>query len=629
MKVRSVLCLLAMTVGLGLIAAAVLAPQLGLDSNADWGPSRKLLLLVGILAIAAGWIDRLARLVGTGFRAAGEQGARLGGKLAATTGANRLYRRLVSCWRASSLANRLTDLREVTGETWQRWLSRSPVLTRLLGTSPARVRAASWVAFAVVALSYLWLVSVGGWFRWPGSSSYYDLQAQAFVAGQAHLLPEPSPDLLALPNPYDPQTRASVQYIWDASLYHGRFYLYWGPVPSLLIAPVRALLDRPVGDDALVFLFSVGVLFWCTRLLLRVWLEHFRRIPGWVVPAAVLTVGWANPAPWILNSPWIYEAAIVGGQFFFLMGMYALYRFWMSTDVRAADLVWAGVSFALAVGTRVSLIPAVAAVTTVLLLRAWTLRGAWKPARAISLLAAFALPLVVGASALAAYNQVRFGSPLEFGHSYQLTSLDLTRQDLAPTAPGNIPPNLYNYLVNPVRTLPVFPYIKPHWGGTGMSVLRIPVPTGYYSRQVTGLLLIAPFLLFALEPARFLWRRFRARGASRRSAPAADRLTWLTIALMAAGAAQFLVVQSYIVSAMRYHGDFTAVWAVVATIGFWEVLAARMEDGRSPRATQLIALALMTWTAVAGMLLGITGQFARFEKVNPELFERLTELFTF
>jgi hypothetical protein len=36
----------------------------------------------------------------------------------------------------------------------------------------------------------------------------------------------------------------------------------------------------------------------------------------------------------------------------------------------------------------------------------------------------------------------------------------------------------------------------------------------------------------------------------------------------------------------------------------------------------------MAWTAVAGLLLGVTSYHARFEVLNPELFRKLTEWFT-
>jgi hypothetical protein len=105
-------------------------------------------------------------------------------------------------------------------------------------------------------------------------------------------------------------------------------------------------------------------------------------------------------------------------------------------------------------------------------------------------------------------------------------------------------------------------------------------------------------------------------------------MTWLTIALLGATVVQFLLVQTYIVAAMRYQADFMPTLMLLAALGLWQGLAERIRLGKSVAAYSWMAMALMTWTSVAGMLLGITSQFARFENLNPALFDRLVRFFT-
>src|SRR3990172_5339467 len=618
--------------GSALMAVALLAPQLGLDANSDWGPSRKLLLAFGAMTIAAGWMGELVPFLTTLLRSLAYGGLRQAGEALARSGVTRTYRRLAQAWDGFALAGWLRTFKEGSRRAWLKLLAGSRVLSLFLGTRRARVLTASWSAFFLVALSYLWFVSVGTWVRWPRTSAYQDMQAAAFLKGQTNLLVEPDPRLLALPDPYDPDARAAIPHIWDTSLFRGHYYLYWGPVPALLITPVKAIADLRVGDEVLVFFFSVGSLFWCTRLITRVWLDHFQEVPGWVVVGSILTVGWANPATWLLNSPWIYEAAIAGGQFFLLMGVNALYPSLAGGGGRAVDLLWAGACFSLAGGARSSLVAAAAAVTAIVLLRIWLRPRPQGRGLALALSAAFALPLVFGAVVLGAYNEVRFDSPLEFGHRYQLTSLNLQESEAGSTSIRNVPPNLYNYLVNPVRFLSVFPYIKPHWGGFRMSVLRIPVPPDYYSRQIAGLVLVTPYSLFALFAASRLWKQRRRRtkepSVEGESRIQAQRVGWLTGALLGIAAAEFVVVQLYVVASMRYQADFVPCLMLASAVGLWETLAERIHRGRPVVGYTLLALALMSWTAVAGLLLGVTSYHARFEKVNPVLFDRLTRLFT-
>jgi hypothetical protein len=74
---------------------------------------------------------------------------------------------------------------------------------------------------------------------WTPYTRYYDRQADAFLAGSLSLLEKPPAELLALANPYDYHNREGLGYLWDASLYRGKYYLYWGPVPALVAAGVK------------------------------------------------------------------------------------------------------------------------------------------------------------------------------------------------------------------------------------------------------------------------------------------------------------------------------------------------------------------------------------------------------
>lgn len=58
------------------------------------------------------------------------------------------------------------------------------------------------------------------------AGSYYDLLADAFVHGQLHLRIKPAPELLALSDPYDPETN------WRYRLHDALLYQKWMGVLS-------------------------------------------------------------------------------------------------------------------------------------------------------------------------------------------------------------------------------------------------------------------------------------------------------------------------------------------------------------------------------------------------------------
>src|SRR5262249_45010424 len=109
-------------------------------------------------------------------------------------------------------------------------------------SSPAfrRGRLALLLAVVLICLVQVWVVSAGRMVSWPPIPQYKDVYAplgEAFLHGQTSLLERPAPELLALPNPYDCEANRPYR-LHDRSLYQGRYYLYWGPVPALLAAAV-------------------------------------------------------------------------------------------------------------------------------------------------------------------------------------------------------------------------------------------------------------------------------------------------------------------------------------------------------------------------------------------------------
>ena len=94
------------------------------------------------------------------------------------------------------------------------------------------------ITSVIVLTSYVWFATAGTWKIWPSSTNYYNLLANAFIQGQVSLDLEVPQELLALPNPYKVSERKNVDYLWDASLYKGRYYLYWGPLPAIVIAAI-------------------------------------------------------------------------------------------------------------------------------------------------------------------------------------------------------------------------------------------------------------------------------------------------------------------------------------------------------------------------------------------------------
>ena len=113
----------------------------------------------------------------------------------------------------------------------------------------------SFLTSIIVVAVYIWFISPS--LDKPGTN-YYSQLAIAFKRNQLYLPEQPSAALLSLSNPYDYTLRkdSNVEdFPWDVSLYKGKFYIYWGPVPSLILTVLTNNRLAHFGDQYLVFAF--------------------------------------------------------------------------------------------------------------------------------------------------------------------------------------------------------------------------------------------------------------------------------------------------------------------------------------------------------------------------------------
>jgi hypothetical protein len=132
-----------------------------------------------------------------------------------------------------------------------------------------RYRAVLAAVTLSVGLYDLWAVRAAGYrFEWgrelPG---YYDYLGRAFAGGHLYLPIQPAPELLAMSNPWDPATGEQFK-MHDMSFYHGRYFLYHGAGPAvMLFAPWRILTGTDLPENFSLFLFCFGgFLFSCGTL---------------------------------------------------------------------------------------------------------------------------------------------------------------------------------------------------------------------------------------------------------------------------------------------------------------------------------------------------------------------------
>lgn len=499
MRIRSVVFFL---VGGAVIAAAVFAEAIGLDNDPGWGKGRIAILVFGVFVIAWGIFYSLYT----------DAVLSISHKIQAD--APQYIQRLL--------------------HSFQTYWYTFPI-------------------FAFVILVYIWFASFGSWTHWESATHHYADLALGFKQGNLFLPLQPNRELLALSNPYDPSARQGISYPVDYSLYKGKYYLYWGPSPALILFMIDPLVRGRVGDLYLVFSFVCGIFILQSLLGITIWDRFFRDLPKWTLALSILVIGLT--VPWLymlINEPngRVYEAAIAGTQLFLMGGFLAAVISFSKPTASSWWLTLTGFLWALAIGTRLIIVLPIGFMSLMIAYRIWKTSRSSPMSLAIKWIA-FGSPLVLGFVVLGWYNWARFGSVTETGLTYQLAAVNMGTDSLF--SPIYIFQNLYSYFLQPPVVMPQFPFLYPR-----------------EVSPVIGLLFTAPFTAFAILPAVTLFKKATLKVSSRSKENKSDLLDWIISTLVGACAPAFFMMLIFFWIAIRYMGDFLPALTMLSILGFWQ-----------------------------------------------------------
>lgn len=484
--------------------------------------------------------------------------------------------------------------------------------------APSREAVISAFVLVVVLLFFGWTAK-GMQDPLDFGSDYQDphnLQSDALLSGRTSLELKPSPGLLALPDPYNPEANAKYRFpsdggpiVHDLSLYKDRYYMYWGPTPAVTaFIPFRVLGlgDMPQSLAVLLYafvglLFAVGVL----RFLVR---RYLPTTPPWMRIAGVIALSLSSVLAFNLRRPSQYEVAITAGYCFFFAGLYLLLTGLLG-ERRSLWRVAAGsLCLGAAAGARTTYglagMVALALVVALLLLR--ERRGelatparcdagpSWRSSSSRltrQLAVALAIPFTICGVLLLAYNYVRFDSLTEFGLSYQLAGIEVAAKETFNFS--YIPPGLWYYLIAPVRLALQFPFLflppPPEY--------PLHLPSSYETVEPTSGLLIAAPIILAVLALPFM-ARHRERGRELR------RVIW---ALAGLGLLLALLTSfSLWATTERYETDFASL-LVLAGLLSWFAWVQEAGNRHLRRAIAIVGALLVSWGAFVGVAISMVG----------------------
>lgn len=465
------------------------------------------------------------------------------------------------------------------------------------------VRAVRWNSPGLLAI----FVSVFAFYFWTAqpeirtpverSFPYYTKLSEAFLAGRLSLLEEPAPQLSLLQDPYDPRQNEPFR-MHDASLYKGKYYLYYGPAPALvLFVPFRILTGTDLPDRiGCLYLGFAAYVVSCLVLKLIV-TTFFPNTSNARFYFCAVLLAFLNTLPFQLRNPYFYQIAICGGQLFLFAGLYFLFAAlllprWATT----LKLLIGGILLGTAAASRPSLVFAGAAILLFLIFPA---EDKWR--RAVI----FGLGFAIVICGILAYNYARFDSPFEFGVRYQLSGMYMPAYRM--TGWTRLGIGLLYLLFCPPHLRSRFPFVT-------LDPPRLfKLPDQFLLERVEGLLWINPLVL--LIPA----AGWLTRGIPRRRELLAIIICFVVLGLT------FLSISGMLAAVMRYHGDVDTLFTIASFLCGYAWMEKASPRLRPKLLAGFVVVAVLAATSQAAV--SIMGDSDRLRTEAPAQFAALEDFF--
>lgn len=244
------------------------------------------------------------------------------------------------------------------------------------------------------------------------------------MKGQLNLDVEVDPRLAAMENPYDFQAREELKlddaWAWDNAFYKGKFYVYFGAVPALIIfAPYKLIVGKDLAAYQATQIFAGFFIVGLFALFYFLAKKFFPRMSFGVYLASAVALSLVSIS-YCTEAPALYCAASSSGLCMEVWSIYFFARAAWSDDSRRiffAEIFIGGILGALAFACK----PTVALANLLVLP---LLPKFFAKDNPLKIFIVLSVPYLITGAALMAYNYLRFDNAFEFGQAYQLTVAD-------------------------------------------------------------------------------------------------------------------------------------------------------------------------------------------------------------
>ena len=460
-----------------------------------------------------------------------------------------------------------------------------------------------------VLIYYVWSAFNGQFIKIP-VTNYYSRLTDSLLHGHLYFLENPSPKLLSLVDPYDPSQNEPYR-LHDVSLYKGKWYLYFGITPVLILWLPAYIFGIEMVDPKAVPIFCwIGLVASIKFIQNIVYASHLK-IASWMWLFVIIILGFNNSASFLLRRPAFYETAISAAYCCSMLALYLYSKGYFNPVRSKFNLAMGSLFLGLSVGARPNyLIWGIVLIAVSLA----TYDRSRKGVKALWLNEQIALwgPYVFTIMCLAIYNYLRFDSIFEFGVKYMLAGV--SRNQINMFSISSLLPNLYFYVLQPIMVDKIFPFfhVLPYYPAA--------LPKGYIGPEpVVGVLSLSPLLyLIPLISLVIIYKYTCIRG-----------YTLIVASIMfLLGIIQLLLISIVLPSAtMRYIFDFlpSMLISLVFIIFIVNDYLFRNNKYSISLLFNIVVVIFAIYGAIANIGIGLVGYYNEYQLLNPMSYNNIRE----
>ncbi len=482
----------------------------------------------------------------------------------------------------------------------------------LLGSNQVGVATSSYNWGSWDGVSLVNTFEVGG-----DNAQQYSYLARAMSHGQLYLEEEPPNWLLEMENPYDKGARDQLQketgepYLWDVAFYDGHYYVYFGVIPVIVFYLPFYLITHANFPTAVgVWISALAFLLGCTALLDRFARYHFKRVSLGLYLLLQIPLVFCSGVLYLAKHPTFYSLPIMMALAFSVWGLYL----WMRgrrSERKTLCYLLGSLCMALVIGCRPQMV-VLSFVAFPLFWRTYISKRRIRTREGALEFACLIAPYVLVIAGVMWYNVARFGSPLDFGSNYNLTTNDMTRRGMDL---GRLAPALFAFFVQTPSTVGTFPFIEACSFDTtymGQTVKEVTFGGVFACLPVLWLLLLAPHAI----------RLRMSQRATHTIAGVMGVLIASSIVVALADAEMAGILQ-------RYYADFSVMLLLIAVLVAF-ILNENMErEGQAHEIAVKVLPLLVAMSLIYMVCLCFVAESDWYSNAYPWAYQRLVHMFEF